>query len=161
MGSERDPIDWATTLRFCKFFERGGGCWVWTGALTRGYGSFRMLRRAYQAPRVAYCIANGVSVADIRGLYVCHHCDNPPCVNPDHLFLGSPKDNSDDMMRKGRHHNGERKRGEAHYKARLTPDIVRAIRASEETDAALAVRLGVAESTVQHARTRLSWRHVP
>lgn len=78
------------------------GCWEWTGALNKnGYGKFK--ERSYvlvQSHRFAYQRAHG---AIPTGMMVCHHCDNPRCVRPDHLFAGTALDNVRDMLAKGRH----------------------------------------------------------
>lgn len=78
-------------------------CWVWTRSLkAKGYGQFRVHpapASPQTASRVAWQLANG-PIPD--GLFVCHACDNPPCCNPNHLFLGMPIDNTRDMIRKGR-----------------------------------------------------------
>ncbi len=88
----------------------GAGCWEWQSTLfERGYGSFSMLvdgvKKDRQAHRVSWEMANG-AIAD--GLFVCHRCDNPLCVRPDHLFLGTVQDNNADMIAKGRNSRGEK-----------------------------------------------------
>jgi len=80
--------------------EPMSGCWLWDGAITGGgYGEMRYLDRRQDAHRVAWMIHRG-EIPD--GLYVLHRCDVKLCVNPDHLFLGTQKQNIHDMMRKGR-----------------------------------------------------------
>lgn len=79
-------------------------CWPWIAAKYRkGYGHLNDLGRTKAAHRVAWELTNG-AIPD--GMFVCHHCDNPSCCNPAHLFLGSAKDNTLDMIRKGRHRTG-------------------------------------------------------
>lgn len=81
--------------------EPNSGCWLWTRSLgMNGYGSISSgSGEKLLAHRVSYELHIG-ELTD--GAFVCHHCDNPPCVNPHHLFLGSPQDNMDDMWSKGR-----------------------------------------------------------
>lgn len=84
------------------FWERVNkdGCWRWTGATNgKGYGQVTVDGVHYLAHRIAYSLAKG-SVPD--GLLVCHHCDNPICVRPSHLFVGTHRDNAHDMIKKGR-----------------------------------------------------------
>jgi hypothetical protein len=77
-----------------------GGCWFWTGAGSdHRYGVITYERRCYSTHRLAYELWKGPVPT---GMLVCHSCDNPLCCNPSHLFLGTPKDNTEDMLRKGR-----------------------------------------------------------
>lgn len=144
-----------------------GPCWLWTGAhLTTGYGEIALggrPRKRLLAHRVSWELANG-PIPD--GFLVCHRCDNPPCVRPDHLFLGTNADNLADMASKGRHYltrDPERaKRGEAHYKSRFTAEQVRAMRdryaAGGITQNALAAELGISRNTLQSVLNKRNWK---
>jgi hypothetical protein len=145
--------------RFWEKVSKDGDCWLWTASLTRGgYGQFPLrkgvIRRAH---RIAWELENGPVP---NGLWVLHRCDNPPCVRPSHLFLGTPKDNSADMTAKGRHNTPL---GSARPAARLSEaDVItiRAARANGETGAALARRYGVHRSSIYHICNRDYWKHI-
>ena len=107
--------------RFWAFVNKGDAdvCWEWSGCRKRRYGNFQASSVSKQAHRVAWELQNGV-IPD--GMSVLHRCDNPPCVNPEHLFLGTQQDNMDDMKRKGRRLG--RMTGESNHAAMLSADDV-------------------------------------
>lgn len=129
-------------------------CHVWRGATTKGgYGYFWQGGHQVRAHRQAWVEAHG-PIPD--GLIVCHACDNPPCVNVEHLFLGTSAQNTSDMVSKGRQPHGERKPG-----AKLTPADVAAIRAATGvTQRALATQYGVAPVTIWNIRAGRRWTHL-
>ncbi len=90
--------------RFHERYAKTDGCWPWLGRRNRaGYGRLSVSRRSLAAHRVSYAIHNG---RDPGELFVCHACDNPSCVNPNHLWLGTVLDNNRDSYAKGRSRNG-------------------------------------------------------
>lgn len=92
--------------RFWSYVCRDGdACWVWTGSTNEdGYGRIWIAKKSWAVHRYSYKLAN--PLVDIDGFEVCHRCDNPPCVRPDHLFVGTHSDNIEDMRRKGRARSG-------------------------------------------------------
>ncbi len=137
---------WAKVDKSCQ-----GGCWLWTASIKpNGYGQFGMRSKtpAY-AHRISYELHNGQIPS---GLCVLHRCDNPPCVNPAHLFLGTQADNIADMISKGR--NVDRRR--------LSEDQVKSIRslAGSMTHAKIAVLFGIGRSNVGMIINRKIWAHL-
>jgi hypothetical protein len=136
-------------LRFWSKVQKSDDCWIWTGSKTgEGYGSLRVGARTVGTHRFSWVIENG-SIP--KGLSVLHRCDNPSCVRPSHLFLGTQKDNMQDCMAKGR---GNKARGMKHGKAKLTPEMVLAMRAVRNEGlsyAQIGKRFGVWPGTAYNA----------
>lgn len=164
-----------TPRRIAMFWakvEKTPGCWVWKGerlsslphkAYGRFFGGGRLDGRKVQllAHRVSFELANGPIPPRMD---VCHHCDNPPCVRPSHLFLGTRSDNARDMVAKGRRFQ-PLSRGEAHGNALLTESAVveirRLARDGLATRKAMSLRFGVSIGTIEAVTSRRSWKHVP
>lgn len=143
--------------RFRKFVgpPRETGCWPWTGSRSKmegGYGRLNVGGRPVSAHRIAYQLYVGTIPS---GMWVLHACDWPPCVNPEHLFLGTRATNSADAVAKGRIAHGEK-----HWNARLTERDVRAIRklAPRTPSRALSRRFGVTQSTIWRVVNHQLWR---
>lgn len=136
------------------------GCWEWQRSrLPKGYGHGRFGRRHIYAHRIAWELANGQAVPD--GLCVLHRCDNPPCCNPEHLFVGTHLDNAQDRDRKGR--KAPVPKGEAHGLHKLTDHGVREIRALRAAGVPfqrIADQFGVHERTVIKVVRNETWSHV-
>lgn len=144
--------------RFWTHVQRSGGpdaCWLWTGHIgENGYGIFGVNGRQHKAHRVSYLIEHGRIEND---RFVLHRCDVRACVNPAHLFLGTPKDNSQDAVRKGRN---TKLYGERNGKAKLTRAAVLAIRRLCKRGVyqkAVAQRFGVSEATVSYVVNGGRW----
>lgn len=147
--------------RFWEKVNKTDGCWLWIGAKTRdGYGQIKRYQNLsnFRAHRLSWEIHNG-PIPD--GLDVLHNCDNPPCVRPDHLWLGTDADNMRDRDEKGRC----RASGFPGQNAKLTEANVLDIRARYSfhkiTCRMLALEYGVSAATVWHAVAGDSWKHLP
>lgn len=149
--------------RFWSKVDRSAGpdaCWPWTRTCApNGYGVTRLWgpTRRYHlgAHRAAWTLTHGPIPT---GRFVCHHCDNPPCCNPAHLFLGTPKDNIDDMHRKGRQRI---LRGEDRPLSKFTREQIFEIRAryaNGEKQRDLAAEFGVRQPRISKIVTRQVWR---
>jgi len=145
--------------RFWRYVnKKGRGCWEWTGYKNdKGYGIINLRGQRVMAHRMAYELAGGSIPA---GLFVLHHCDNPGCVRPKHLFTGTLADNNADMDAKGRSRRGLNMPGTGNHRAKLTEADIRAIRASDESGPVLAQRYGVANAHIWAIRRRVFWKHI-
>jgi hypothetical protein len=132
------------------------GCWEWPlGLGHNGYGKICYKFRTLLVHRASYQEFIGPIP---QGLLVCHRCDNPKCYNPMHLFLGTPKDNTMDMIRKGR---GRHSRGE--QRSHRTDDQIREIRkryATGSTLTELSREFGCRTSNIHAIVNRRSWKHI-
>ena len=133
--------------------EPNSGCWLWDGAVDGcGYGLFGVggSGNSKRAHRVSYELFIG-NIED--GKFICHKCDVPSCVNPDHLFCGSPKENSEDRDRKKRTALGIK-----NGKSKLTPKEIIFIKSTKISERKLAALLGVSRGTVNAVRSGKTWK---
>ena len=141
--------------RFLAKVQRdpSSGCWIWTGALNNmGYGKFKVGDSVVYAHR--YSAVRWANV-DSSAAEICHRCDTPACVNPEHLFVGRHADNMADMARKGRSTQGVK-----HPGAKLGVEQVRQIRAEERRSIEIAAQFGVSRTCVDNIRSRRTWGHL-
>ncbi len=158
-------------MRFWRFVEKTETCWLWTGdTWSDGYGRFWLNNHNTRAHRVSYEWAHG---AFPKELLVCHHCDQPLCVRPDHLFLGTTTDNIRDASRKGRMRNNWKVfRGATNNRARFTETDVLAIRAAYRPGTrgkknkspvslmGLATQYGCSKFAITAIIKRMTWKHI-
>ncbi len=141
--------------RFWGKVLKTSSCWVWQGSTNEcGYGEFWLSPRVVRAHRFSWLLHHG----DPAGAHVLHTCDNPACVNPEHLFLGTHTDNMKDMTRKGR---GKPMRGDAHTSAKLNRAKVADIRrriAAGEVQRRLAEEYGVRNDIINRIHKGKIWK---
>ena len=137
--------------RLLKSVASFDGCWTWTRYAQR-YAQIHWQGRIYGAHVASYIVHKGPVP---KGKCVLHTCDNPLCINPEHLWLGTSAENTADKVRKGRQVKGDKTRF-----CKLTPDDVMAVRAATGSQRAIARQFGVCKATVAAIRYRKSWKHV-
>ena len=171
---------------FWKMVDRSGECWIWTGAkVGNGYGKVYFGGKTCRAHRISWELTHGPIAPN---LVVLHLCDNPPCVRPDHLTLGTIQENNDDKKWKGRQAKGDATgsrlypgnlphgdahyshikpelvlRGERHGMAKLTEDQVRQIRVLHKNGIGrkeLCAMFGVSTHVIWQVQSGRSWTHV-
>jgi len=134
--------------------EPNSGCWLWLGHIKYdGYGQIRYEGMQTRAHIASYKMHKGQT----NGLYVLHKCDQRSCVNPDHLFLGTPQDNIDDMHAKGRN---KVLKGEDSTSSKLTTEQVKEIFASSKSRNELAMEYGITPAHVSNIKLRRKWKHL-
>lgn len=136
------------------------GCWWWIAGKQRGYGAFYWKGRLFRAHRLVLEAKLGRPIG--ANLDACHSCDNRACVNPDHLWEGTRKENLDDMREKGRAPDPsvKVKNGIENGRAKLTEDEVRAIRAATGTSKEIGEQFGLSPAQTNKIRNRQFWKHV-
>lgn len=149
--------------RFWTKVQKTDSCWLWKHGTRNGYGAFRIRERdrwkQEGAHRVAWMLANG---AVPKGFSILHRCDTPRCVNPAHLFVGTPKENTRDMLAKGRHIAA---RGSESGPAKLVETDIERIRDIKRcggvSQTAMARYFDVSQQTVSRVISGQHWSHVP
>jgi hypothetical protein len=151
----KDDKIWLRTINrfYDKIFYSPDGCWYWTGStFNTGYGKIGFRLNHISSHRLSYIIHNGEI---INGLQVLHRCDNRLCVNPNHLFLGTIKDNMKDMVLKGRQNKAK---GENHGHSKLTNNQVLEIRSSNEYQKDIAKKYGVTQQTISRIKNHVNYK---
>ncbi len=135
--------------------EPNSGCWLWLANLDdKGYGRITIscTYKMHYAHRVAWLLYRGKLLGN-----VLHHCDNPSCVNPEHLYLGTHKQNAEDRKRRGRNAD---QHGENGPRAKLTARQVIAIRTDPREQKIIAAEYSITQPTVSDIKNRKSWGHL-
>lgn len=144
---------WPTMREFLSARDGQPGCWEYPSRRSGiGYALYKKGGKESPAHREAYRCAKG-PLPD--WLYVCHTCDNPPCVRPDHLFAGTAKDNQADSRSKDRHARGER-----NGFSKLSAAQVEAIRSDPRTQVVIAAEYGIRQTTVSELKRMNRWKHL-
>jgi hypothetical protein len=140
-----------------KVAIEANGCWLWQGARHgNGYGGFKIRGRQYGAHQAAWILFKGEIP---EGKLVCHHCDTPLCVNPNHLFIGTPLDNVRDMFAKGRANKAKGSGCACILSEDMVIEMRKLHKSTGQSIASIARLYGVKAGTVQAAIRRVNWRH--
>jgi hypothetical protein len=156
------------SARFWSKVDKTEGCWEWRAHRNEdGYGQIGVGGKVWRAHRLAWTLVHGEISA---GQHVLHACDNPGCVNPAHLRLGTHDDNMDDVRIRGRAHrafgntSGQALKGERNGRARLDAETVRWLRWAREYSGRsypqIGKVMGLSAAAVRHAVSGLRWSHV-
>lgn len=153
-----------TLIRFNKKFIKTNKCWIWTASKSDfGYGIFRYKNKNEYAHRVSWKINFGEIPAS---MFVCHKCDNPKCVNPKHLFLGTPKDNVTDMYFKRRdrgYFKTHPPKGEFNVNVKINSEIAKEIKkliSAGFSGSVIARKFCISKYIVSRIKTGKAWAHV-
>ena len=148
-------------VRFWRYVEKTDGCWLWVGGSKsqKGYGKIEIKGKHKLAHRLSYEIHKG-PIPD--GLLVMHSCDNPSCVNPDHLSVGTQSQNILEAFAKGRKNAvPPHVFGESCGASKISEKVAIEILASKDPSKALMARYGVSKSIIQRLRAGDTWKHLP
>ena len=169
-GSQFGAVEFSVIEFFDRLQKQESGCWEWIGfRYPNGYGQFGSNKYGTRyAHRVAWIIANHSQIPE--GKFVCHRCDNPSCCNPDHLFLGTPEENSRDMVSKKRSALESRNgmcnntegfnQGQRNGSAKLTDEIALQVFNADGTQREIAERFGISQTHVGQIKRKVNWRHI-
>jgi hypothetical protein len=148
MSHERMHPETALLIIFQNIVPKCSGCWHWIGGHNdEGYGT----KWGIKIHRLMWSLKNNRS--PMKGMHICHTCDNPRCVNPDHLFEGTPKQNTKDRDFKGR-----TQKNENHYRSKLNWEAVEFIRSSNLPVVQLASKFGVDRRCIYKVLNRVTWK---
>jgi hypothetical protein len=161
-GSKPKP----TEHRFHKSYikDKDTGCWNWIGKSRSGssrlYGRIKVDGKTTPAHRYSWELHNQKTIP--KGMIVMHKCDNPQCVNPDHLSIGTHQDNMSDMVKKGRQSksNHERAKGEKNGNSKLTKKIAKAIFNDNRPQRQIAKSYGITQAAVSLIKRKITWRNI-
>lgn len=135
-------------------------CWEWTAARSNGYGHFGTGKKfgTKVAHRIAYMISNNTSIP--KDMDICHTCDNPPCCNPKHLFMGTAQENMSDMVAKGRSANNSGENNPNVKISKITAWKILILHDLGYSNLKIAKKVGLGESSVARTVNGQAWRSV-